>query len=111
MAEPPTVADPSKEAAKATCTLLTIPGELRNRIYEFVYDTPPATDEKVNLLETNPPSRALLQTCGQIYNEAKIFQKEAYRHYWVTSKFFIPNGKLASAHLSVSTGTDQCLSH
>lgn len=49
------------------CYLLKLPAELRNRIYDLAF-----TDrgQTIELFSAAPPSRALLRTCRQIYEEA-----------------------------------------
>ena len=44
---------------------------------------------KVNLLEAEPPSKDLLLTCKQIFAEARLMRKKAYRDFWTTSTFEI----------------------
>lgn len=48
----------------------TIPPEIRNRIYELGMPTPDPETE-VDLLTAEPPSKALLLTCRQVYIEVK----------------------------------------
>lgn len=69
---------------------LTIPPELRNRVYELLY---PRTETRtVELLESDLlntglplPSNALLTTCRQLYAEAKL----VYREIWDGTEFTI----------------------
>lgn len=57
----------------------TIPPEIRNRIYELVLATPNAGIE-VDLLTAQPPSKALLLTCRQIYDEVKYMEVSFYQY-------------------------------
>ena len=56
----------------APVNFFTLPAERRNEIYEIAFIT--NTDSKdgatTDLRSTKPPSKALLLTCRQIYNEA-----------------------------------------
>ncbi|KAK5719153.1 hypothetical protein LTR15_007676 [Elasticomyces elasticus] len=83
--EPPR---PSTELvmAAAAPTLLTIPAEMRNNIYELVFGTQPA---EANLLDPTPPSKALLLGCREIYDEAKGLYSTAYKSYWAQTRFRI----------------------
>ncbi|KAK3705105.1 hypothetical protein LTR37_013472 [Vermiconidia calcicola] len=53
------------------CRLLTLPGEIRNRIYYHIFSIP---DHKVTIRKTKPksapPVLAVLQTCRQMYEES-----------------------------------------
>ncbi|KAK5678573.1 hypothetical protein LTS10_009017 [Elasticomyces elasticus] len=53
------------------CKLLTFPAEIRNSIYELVFDSPkrPLT----NLLTATPPSYALLNVCVQLREATGLF--------------------------------------
>lgn len=72
-------------ATVETCHLFRIPAELRNRIYELCF----VKANEVNLLEAMPPSKALLLTCRQIHDEARLMRRRAYRDYWFKTRFFI----------------------
>lgn len=72
----------------AACYLLASPPEPRNRIYEYIY---PKT-KVVKLLEcdllrssTDVPWKALLLTCRQIFEEARL----VYRAVWDGTEFTI----------------------
>ena len=56
-------------------------------IYDLVFT--PATDQPVELLTTEPPSKALALTCHHIYNEARLVYRAAYRKFWRESKFVL----------------------
>lgn len=73
--------------------LLSVPPEIRNRIYGFVFQCDPR--QKVDLREANPPAKDLLLTCRQVYQEARLMQREAYRKYWTGTNFkvFMPPRK------------------
>lgn len=71
--------------------ILSVPPEIRNRIYGFVFQRDPR--QKVDLLEANPPAKDLLITCRQVYQEARLMYREAYRKFWTltTFKIFMPS--------------------
>ncbi|KAK5737829.1 hypothetical protein LTR17_006477 [Elasticomyces elasticus] len=72
--------------------LLTIPPELRNAIYELIYDSPTPTGS-VQLLEASSPSEAILLVCKQIFDEAKELYKDRCQQYWRNTHFtFSPAG-------------------
>lgn len=73
-------------AKKEICHLLSLPAELRNRIYNLCFAEPA---KEVDLLEAQPPSRALLCTCRQIRDEARLMHRKAYREFWSNTRFFI----------------------
>lgn len=72
-------------APPASCRLLSLPAELRNRIYElaFAHDS----EKDVDLLKAQTPSKDLVLTCRAIYAEASGVYKQAYRDFWTTSRF------------------------
>lgn len=91
------ISPPSRESepglAPVFWPFLALLPELRNLIYEFVF-TPSHTlsgvlPGKTELLESRPPSKALLQTSQQMYREGKYIYREAYRRYWKGSQFCI----------------------
>lgn len=79
--------------------LFKLPGELRNRIYELVFEN---SSDTINTVEAffpskasesdtvtqlrkasaAPPSVALLCSCQKIYGESKGIFAKAVRHYW-----------------------------
>ncbi|KAK4890141.1 hypothetical protein LTR27_011133 [Elasticomyces elasticus] len=65
---------------------LQLPPELRNAVYELVFDFQPS---HVDLLEASPPSKAFLQACHQTYAEAKVFYNIQFRRYWSETDFAI----------------------
>ncbi|KAK5719185.1 hypothetical protein LTR15_007708 [Elasticomyces elasticus] len=65
---------------------LQLPPELRNAVYELVFDFQPS---HVDLLEAKPPSKAFLQACRQTYAEAKGFYNILFRRYWSETEFSI----------------------
>ncbi|KAK4496208.1 hypothetical protein PRZ48_012188 [Zasmidium cellare] len=70
------------------CLLLDkLPAELRNRVWEFAFA--PDDDSEVELAEATPPSKNLLLTCRQIYDESYGLYQPAYRDYFRTTKFRI----------------------
>lgn len=85
------------------CPLFQLPGELRNRIYWFVFEVSSASTIRVtdafspsghNITDAitlarkasaAPPSAALIRSCQRIYNESKgIFDalKHTHKMYW-----------------------------
>ncbi|KAK4892028.1 hypothetical protein LTR27_009378 [Elasticomyces elasticus] len=72
--------------ASPSPTLLTIPPEMRNIIYELVFGTQP---EEADLLNPTPSSKALLLGCTQVYEEAKGLYSTAYRAYWPKTYFVV----------------------
>ncbi|KAK3642665.1 hypothetical protein LTR56_010713 [Elasticomyces elasticus] len=72
--------------ASPSPTLLTIPVEMRNSIYELVFFTQP---EKADLLDPAPPSKALLLTCREIYCETRGVYLTAYHRYWEETRFTV----------------------
>ncbi|KAK5731713.1 hypothetical protein LTR17_011184 [Elasticomyces elasticus] len=66
--------------------LLTMPPEMRNRIYELVFATKP---EEADLLNPMPPTKQLLLACAQIYHEARGLYNTARRSYWRETHFTV----------------------
>lgn len=71
------------------CTLFSIPPELREQIYLFVFS--PSTDDAqpIDVLEAEPPNSAVLRACKQLNAEARHFYRVAYRDYWTSSSFIL----------------------
>lgn len=80
-----TIFSSSQPAQKEACRLRGLPAELRNDIYELALS--PNETEGVELQEASPPSKSLLLSCRQIYDEAASLQRQAYRQYWETTMF------------------------
>ena len=76
-----TTQDPPK------CHVLALPPELRNRIYDFTFESD--AKEPVDLLCVNPPTKAILLTCRIINKEASSMQRHAYVRYWSTTAFHV----------------------
>ena len=91
----------SADTDSNSCHLLKLPPELRNRIYElaFIADT----CDKIDLLNANTPSNALLITCREIYSEARSMYKYAYRSLWTLSAFFADVREGTLARVSIAT--------
>ncbi|KAK4895296.1 hypothetical protein LTR27_006639 [Elasticomyces elasticus] len=77
-------------------TFLTIPPEIRNDIYELVFNqiwtagtNYAETGDTVDLMKAVPPSKAPILACRQMFNEAKGLYKTAYRGYWSEVHFTI----------------------
>lgn len=56
----------------------SIAPELRNMIYAEVF----RVEAEASLLESSPPSKALLLTCRKVYDEVKEMYTDAHRKYW-----------------------------
>ena len=56
-------------------------------IYELAFTTDAEDAQEILQHDAAEPSKALLLTCRQIYNEAGIFQNRVNRTYWNTTKF------------------------
>jgi hypothetical protein len=94
----------TEESRPHQTTLLGIPHELRDAIFEYVYET---TSGPVSLFlyrsgwrETGrprtqifhsqvPPSVDLLLLCRHFYTEMRSMQAAAFRQYWGTNAFQI----------------------
>ena len=65
--------------ASDSSPLLKLAAELRNTIYELAF-TPDHDDDSigVELVEATGPSKALLLTCREIYDEARGIHKQAH---------------------------------
>jgi hypothetical protein len=107
-------------------TLLGIPQELRNKIFEYVYGLPDAADDciKTELLASSliigittrpslvegaavrlnsnqaPPSKDPLLVCRRLWFELRYMQAAAYRRYWTESTFDI-----CRDHISLADGS------
>ncbi|KAK3617667.1 hypothetical protein LTR56_025134 [Elasticomyces elasticus] len=84
---------------------LTIPPEIRNQIYDFVFK--PGVGA-VALLDARPPSKALPLLCRKIYNEVQFLHKAAYRAYWRDTQFTIspttsPRSKMICTHADAAS--------
>ncbi|KAK0771206.1 hypothetical protein LTR57_024424, partial [Friedmanniomyces endolithicus] len=87
VADPPTqyVEDPHQEQEGESCRFFNLPAELHNRIYELAFDG--NSEESIALLSAAPPSKAMVLTCRQAYNEAAAIHRFAYRRFWTTNRF------------------------
>lgn len=73
------------------CYLTTIPGEIRNHIYELAFTTTAHNGDEVDLLSCQPPSAALLIACRQVREEAAGLYELAYCRF--ASKHFVINNR------------------
>ncbi|KAK5698512.1 hypothetical protein LTR17_023604 [Elasticomyces elasticus] len=89
-------------ATQPSCRLLSLAAELRNEIYELVFNE--QSDEPVELLKAQPPSNALLLACHTIYSKAGLIYKHAYREYWTGTAFTLtyPDNSATSAVDAIS---------
>ena len=65
-----------------TCHLLSLPRELRNRIYELLFPQHSDPDAEVDLLTARPPEAALVKTCHKTHDEANLMYRASYRDFW-----------------------------
>ncbi|KAK5744206.1 hypothetical protein LTR17_002236 [Elasticomyces elasticus] len=78
---------PGTHTGGQPCRLLTVAPEIRNKIYELaLYDN---NEGLVDLLSAGSPSKNLLLSCHQVYEEAKGIHAEAYRRYWSETNFVL----------------------
>ena len=82
-----TVQTQARTQGDEECRLRALPAELRNAIYELSFTT--NDDNDVDLFKAAPPSKSLLLTCHEIYREARLICREAYRQYWTDTDFAI----------------------
>ena len=78
----------SASSNASRCALLALPAELRDHIYHLVF-WPPTVDHEVDLFNPNPPNKALLLACQQIYSEAREIYRTGYRQFWTHSRFVL----------------------
>ncbi|KAK5737831.1 hypothetical protein LTR17_006479 [Elasticomyces elasticus] len=98
-APPPASNADSAAPITQSSTFLTIPPEIRNDIYELVFNQI-WTGDTVDLMKAVPPSKAPLLACHQMFNEAKGLHKTAYRGYWSEVHFTICIPEQQHEHLS-----------
>lgn len=102
-------------ADRGSLTLLSIPPELRNTIFSYVYGR--ATANHIILLRFKsgragvesdkvPPNKDSLLICRQIYNETKEMQAAAYRRYWTVQNFLIIADRDTKKDLHLATKAD-----
>lgn len=72
-------------ADQSACPLFRLPTELRNRIYNLAFATPPSVD----FADATPPSKALVQTCRRIHSETSKMHKAAFKDFWAETEFTI----------------------
>ncbi|KAK4950924.1 hypothetical protein LTR10_010917 [Elasticomyces elasticus] len=72
-------------ATSQKSTLLIMPPEMRNVIYELVFSV--HQHGLVDLLASEPPSKSILFTCREIYTEVAKMHKHAYQDYWRNTPF------------------------
>ncbi|KAK4895287.1 hypothetical protein LTR27_006630 [Elasticomyces elasticus] len=87
-------------ATYQTSTLLTIPPEMRNVIYELVFSI--HQRGLVDLLDSAPPSKSILFTCREIYTEAAKMHKHAYQDYWRSTPFSLATKRLPPSSWDVN---------
>lgn len=90
VAAPAAPATPSNASHQSKAHILTLPPEIRNRIYDLAFANPTTS---VNLLEAAPPSKNLVVACRQIHAESKHMYRAAYRAYWSDTHFTLIGNK------------------
>jgi hypothetical protein len=97
--------------------LLSIPQELRDKIFSYVYNTFDADDTVFLRFKTPdqagvewndaPPTKNALLVCKQIHAEQKKVQAAAYRRFWTVQKFIVMVGNCSTRkRLHLVTKTD-----
>lgn len=76
----------SMPSTAQTGQLFRLPPELRNRVYELCFIQ---VAREVNIIEAQPPPKDLLCACRQVYNEARLMHRQAYRDYWSKTCFVL----------------------
>ncbi|KAK3626515.1 hypothetical protein LTR56_018155 [Elasticomyces elasticus] len=69
---------------QSSCRLFGLPAELRLYIYELAFTS---ASSSIKLLDAAPPSKALILTCRQAYNEAAALHRAACLSFWPNSQF------------------------
>lgn len=88
-----------------------LPAELRNYIYELAFTT--INSDPVELLEAEAPSKDILLSCREIYGEARLLYRDAYRRYWNDTKSIIyeVTGRKSDDYGCISTLETKDLTH
>ncbi|KAK5678624.1 hypothetical protein LTS10_009068 [Elasticomyces elasticus] len=73
------------------CPLLSLAPEMRNKIYELASTS---NAPEVDFFKPAPPTKALLLSCKQIWQEAKGLHKAAYRTYYGSTTFVIGHSEV-----------------
>ncbi|KAK5744146.1 hypothetical protein LTR17_002176 [Elasticomyces elasticus] len=81
-------------------TLLTIPPEMRNVIYELVFSV--HRHGLVDLIDSAPPSKSILFTCREIYTEAAKMHMHTYEDYWRSTPFSLATRRLPPSSWDVN---------
>ena len=98
------ITEETQQAARESeskCYLLGLPAEIRNQIFEDVFTTDhdaftsdhgaftPDHDGEatIDLLAAQPPEKALVFTCRQVYGETRQMFRTAYRSFWSKTTF------------------------
>lgn len=70
------------------CAFLTLPGELRNTIYDYMLDTASySAQNRIELGDASPPSSALALACRQTFHEYIKLYREARISYFAINTF------------------------
>ncbi|KAK5744167.1 hypothetical protein LTR17_002197 [Elasticomyces elasticus] len=93
--------------ADQQCPLLSIAPEIRNNIYELAFTS---NAPEADFFKPAPPTKALLLSCKQIWQEAKGLHKSAYRAYYNSTTFVIEQGAITEPAYEMPC-TDEDLSH
>ncbi|KAK0932970.1 hypothetical protein LTR48_001761 [Friedmanniomyces endolithicus] len=85
MADPPPLSEEDSRQEGGECMFFRLAAELRNYIYELAFNE--YSEVSIALLSAAPPSKAMVLTCRQAYNEAAAIYRVAYRLFWTTNHF------------------------
>ena len=93
----------------ATSRLLSLPSELRNRIWELAFTPNIKTmqDGMLDLVTAKKPKPTLLLTCKQIYTEAYKLYTEARESFWTSTSFYINGCSLTSVRKGIESLKDE----
>lgn len=105
----------SKDTTPPCLLLDDLPAELRNNIYEYFFATDDNGDDTIDLGALyHAPSKNILLTCRQVYEEAGQLYQEAYRTYWTNNKFRVHRSSTTchrDLKIAIATLRDQDLQH
>jgi hypothetical protein len=102
-------------AERSSPTLLSLPPELRNAIFSYVYGKAVANHIILIRFQSGragvesdmaPPNKDPLLICRQVYDETKKMQAAAYRRYWAVQKFLIIADRDTERDLHLATKAD-----
>ncbi len=90
--------------------LLSLPAELRNKIYDYVFQDTTPTDKALNMLQAAKvrPPVAITMACAQLYNETKFLHKEASARMWTSHKWYIPGYRGTKVYETLEKAGETC---